>query len=165
MKRCSYCGTEYPDDATECAIDKTPLGEVPPEASVHPTLSFKIPISLAIVSYLFFFPAAMSFAVAIFMLVLLIISGGQAVSGPAILGCVVSGALGLFWLSLSRGLRRCSRGWRTCALVLIWLGFIYMSFSVARYFLTYKIPHHETATEFLLVYAFPLWCRCGSIES
>jgi hypothetical protein len=25
MKRCSYCGTEYPDDTAICAIDKTPL--------------------------------------------------------------------------------------------------------------------------------------------
>ena len=25
MKRCSYCGAEYPDDATECAVDKTPF--------------------------------------------------------------------------------------------------------------------------------------------
>jgi membrane protease YdiL (CAAX protease family) len=25
MKECSYCGAEYPDDATVCAIDQTPL--------------------------------------------------------------------------------------------------------------------------------------------
>jgi hypothetical protein len=25
MKKCSYCGEEYPDEATECAIDRTPL--------------------------------------------------------------------------------------------------------------------------------------------
>ena len=25
MKRCSYCGREYPDDATVCAVDETPL--------------------------------------------------------------------------------------------------------------------------------------------
>jgi hypothetical protein len=25
MKRCSYCGTEYPDGTAICAIDKTPL--------------------------------------------------------------------------------------------------------------------------------------------
>ena len=26
MKRCSYCGAEYPDSALECAVDKTSLG-------------------------------------------------------------------------------------------------------------------------------------------
>jgi hypothetical protein len=25
MKQCSYCGAEYPDDATICAIDENPL--------------------------------------------------------------------------------------------------------------------------------------------
>jgi len=25
MKKCPYCSAEYPDDATECAIDRTPL--------------------------------------------------------------------------------------------------------------------------------------------
>ena len=25
MKKCSYCGAEYPDDAVMCAIDQTPL--------------------------------------------------------------------------------------------------------------------------------------------
>jgi predicted amidophosphoribosyltransferase len=34
MKKCSYCGAEYPDDATVCAVDQTPfdgahLEEVP----------------------------------------------------------------------------------------------------------------------------------------
>jgi hypothetical protein len=28
MKRCSYCGTEYPDDAAVCTIDNTPLEEI-----------------------------------------------------------------------------------------------------------------------------------------
>ena len=25
MKKCPYCGAEYPDEATECATDRTPL--------------------------------------------------------------------------------------------------------------------------------------------
>jgi hypothetical protein len=25
MKKCSYCGAEYPDDATVCAVDQTSL--------------------------------------------------------------------------------------------------------------------------------------------
>jgi hypothetical protein len=35
MKKCSYCGAEYPDDAVTCAIDQTPLEHLsaptPPE--------------------------------------------------------------------------------------------------------------------------------------
>jgi hypothetical protein len=30
MKKCSYCGKEYPDDATICAVDQQPLQEVCP---------------------------------------------------------------------------------------------------------------------------------------
>ena len=36
MKKCSYCGAEYPDDAAVCLIDQTPLeipGEPPPPPS------------------------------------------------------------------------------------------------------------------------------------
>src|SRR5215469_8581659 len=38
MKKCSYCGAEYPDDATECLIDKTPFEEDAPSptATVQP---------------------------------------------------------------------------------------------------------------------------------
>jgi hypothetical protein len=42
MKRCAYCGQEYPDDASECVIDKQPLSGVesstlpaPPPANRH----------------------------------------------------------------------------------------------------------------------------------
>src|ERR1700678_2698062 len=28
MKQCSYCGAEYPDDATVCAIDENPLVDI-----------------------------------------------------------------------------------------------------------------------------------------
>jgi Domain of unknown function (DUF4034) len=30
MKKCSYCGAEYPDDAVMCAVDQTPLDNPPP---------------------------------------------------------------------------------------------------------------------------------------
>ena len=30
MKKCSYCGKEYPDDATICIVDQQPLQEVHP---------------------------------------------------------------------------------------------------------------------------------------
>jgi hypothetical protein len=32
MKRCPYCGKEYPDEASECAIDGQPLAPFPPDA-------------------------------------------------------------------------------------------------------------------------------------
>ena len=35
MKKCSYCGAEYPDDAVACAIDQTPF-EVPSAPSPPP---------------------------------------------------------------------------------------------------------------------------------
>jgi hypothetical protein len=35
MKKCSYCGAEYPDDAVMCAIDNTPF-ERPSEPSPPP---------------------------------------------------------------------------------------------------------------------------------
>jgi hypothetical protein len=33
MKTCSYCGTQYPDDAAECPIDHTPAAVAPVEAA------------------------------------------------------------------------------------------------------------------------------------
>ena len=30
MKKCSYCGAEYPDDAVVCAVDQTPFTAEPP---------------------------------------------------------------------------------------------------------------------------------------
>jgi hypothetical protein len=161
MKKCPYCGAEYPDDATACAIDQTPFGEVPSEASPRlklPTFAifseYKIPVSLSIVSYLFFFPGAMCFAFIALAILLLFLPGGSFASGIMFLPCLIGGAYGFFCLCLSRGLRRCSRGWRTCALVIIWWGFIVMAFGIGRYLLTHKTPSHETTIEFLAGYAF-----------
>ena len=160
MKKCSYCGAEYPDDATKCVIDETPLDEIQPEP-VHfkrPTFAIfsehQIPVSLSIVSYIFFFPGAMGFALVVFILAVLVISGGEAIGGWAVLGCIFGLAFGIFGLLLSRGLRSCSRGWRTCALVLIWWGFIVMVFDIVRYLMTQKTPNHESATLFWLEFAF-----------
>jgi len=36
MKKCTYCGKEYPDEATECAVDQLPLKRVgAPDASQY----------------------------------------------------------------------------------------------------------------------------------
>jgi len=34
MKKCSYCGAEYPEDAVRCAVDQRPLGRAGEEAAV-----------------------------------------------------------------------------------------------------------------------------------
>jgi hypothetical protein len=159
MKKCSYCGAEYPDDAVRCAIDQTPFEEVSPEAARVrlPTFAIfsehKIPVSLAVLSYVFFLPAAGCFAFIGFMILMLVISGGFPVSGEVVSKCIIGLFIGIFFLCLSRGLRRCSRGWRRCVLVFVWCGFISTTFIIGKYLLTHKLPAHETATEFWLVCA------------
>lgn len=41
MKKCPYCGAEYPDEATVCAIDTQALLEHPPKAKVEPAPAAK----------------------------------------------------------------------------------------------------------------------------
>ncbi len=65
MKKCSYCGAEYPDDATVCATDQTPLDSPSPEA-----LSAKEPHSLlGIASF------CISLAVGLLMLMAVVAAG------------------------------------------------------------------------------------------
>jgi len=42
MKKCSYCGKDYPDDATICAVDQHPLVPVGPSAAHVETKSIGI---------------------------------------------------------------------------------------------------------------------------
>lgn len=211
MKRCPYCGKEYPDDATVCAIDQTPFEEIPAEtvSQKFPTFAVfsesKIPASLTIVSYLFFFPTALIFGwigfifcvgsigesggillpclisgvvgilivlcLLIFPVIMLVIYGVFAVllviysvgtgwNNEIILPILIGGAFGIVSLFLSRGLRKCSRGWRTCALVLIWWGFIGLTFSIGRSLLTYiQTYDHGHKTADALTVRF--WIVCG----
>jgi len=130
MKRCSYCGTEYPDGATVCALDQTPFEE-PRSVEAAPvarTIRRKIPLSLSIVScYLI--------ASGIFQIGLSIMIGLYLANIP-----ILNVVYGVLILAISRGLRRCSRGWRICALVVIWIGFIGLAWSayglLLRYFFT-----------------------------
>ena len=41
MKQCSYCGKEYPDDASVCSTDAEPLREVVPKSPIKPKLPKK----------------------------------------------------------------------------------------------------------------------------
>jgi hypothetical protein len=48
MKKCSYCGAEYPDDAVMCAVDETPFdlsGGPPPSPENGPAQYDLAPLS------------------------------------------------------------------------------------------------------------------------
>ncbi len=108
MKKCPYCGTEYPDDTPECPIDRTPFEEISPEPiSEAPSRKFpvfavysenKVPVSLVVVSYLFFFPSAMCFAYITFVLILS--SFGGFLSIFTTLTCIIAAPGGVFFLLL-----------------------------------------------------------------
>jgi len=109
MKRCSYCGTEYPDEAMVCALDQTPFEELrvveaPPVSS---KIRRKIPMLLSIVSCYFF-------ASGIFQIGWCLMLGRYIGNVPPL--NIVYGILIIF---VSRGLRRCSRRWYIFALVVV----------------------------------------------
>lgn len=172
MKRCPYCGAEYPDSATECAIDRTPF-----EKPERRPFSLKLPdfgivseqkilVSLSIVSYCFFIQGAGLIALCIFFPILFTFPAGDGnlflsltfealfvlvlllmllifpkiilvLSGAAIACYLFTHPLSptdTIWflagfgytvaaIFLSRGLRRCSPGWRTFALLSLWFDF------------------------------------------
>jgi hypothetical protein len=56
MKKCSYCGAEYPDDAVVCPIDQTPFaspieGNWSCAKSLKPVLRYGVPIFIVVFSY------------------------------------------------------------------------------------------------------------------
>lgn len=85
----------------------------------------EIPAGLSIIAYLYF--AAGVWLVAenafLFYLVIHSNSGGFDPTQPVNIWLACTTALGLLFIGLSLGLRRGSRGWRNCALILIWIGF------------------------------------------
>jgi hypothetical protein len=108
----------------------------------------KIPTILKVVSYSFFLPAIPSCFHLVF-LGWLIFVGGFPSEGSKYLLIALSFLLAqiIFWFLLSRGLRRCSRGWRMCALVVIWLSFGLIGIDIIRLISVKKFPHGETFWE------------------
>jgi hypothetical protein len=47
MKQCTYCGKEYPDEASVCAIDGEPLRDVTPQLPIPPALPTVTPQNIA----------------------------------------------------------------------------------------------------------------------
>jgi len=160
MKKRPYCGAEYPDDTPACPIDQTPLGEAPSETisealprkfPIFAVVSEKkVPVSLVIISYLFLIPGAMYLSVIIFIIILSFFGGFP--GGFTTWLCIFAAPIAVFFFLLSRGLRRCSPGWRICALVLTWWGFLVIAFKVG-YFLTHGATDGESTLEFLVTYA------------
>jgi hypothetical protein len=166
MKRCPYCGAENPDNATVCVVDQTPLEQARPDAISVGVPRFavwsehEIPVSLAILSYVFFVPAGICFAAIGFISLMFLFTGGFP-PGQIMLMCLGFGVFGMFWLLLSRGIRRCSRGWRTCALVITWWQFASLAYCLVQCFFTQRIPDQQKPAEFFtgiaLSFAFQLW--------
>src|SRR5690242_17591793 len=50
MKKCPYCGTEYPDESTQCPVDHTTLAGATPAQSMPPPLPVSGPLGLAVAS-------------------------------------------------------------------------------------------------------------------
>jgi len=139
MKKCPYCGSDYPDDLLVCPVDQTPFDKdykpiVQTESKRRPVRN-EIPTGLSAVSYLFFTAG-----------VLILVWNGflMYLGAPIQLGILI-GILAIF---ISQGLRRCSRGWRICALLVIWSGFIGLAWKaydlLSRYFLA---PAHKPFNE------------------
>ncbi len=109
----------------------------------------KIPVSLLIASSLFLLNA-LSSILNVCLIGRLIFEVGFPQSGGMyiLIALSFSCACILFWFLLSRGLRHCSRGWRLCTLILIWLSLIGGVVQIIQSFITHKLPHHETPLEF-----------------
>jgi hypothetical protein len=111
MKRCSYCGAEYPDEATVCILDQTPFEEsrdveAPPVAS---KVRRKIPKLLSIVSCYFL-------ASGIFQIGWCLMLGRYIGNIP-----LLNIAYGILIIFVSRGLRQSSRRWYICAIIVVGL--------------------------------------------
>jgi len=84
----------------------------------------EIPRALSIVSYLYFLNGVWILALGGFFMYAEISASSFDLTDTSSILVASMMVLGLFLIGVSRGLRRCSRGWRTCALVLTWIGLL-----------------------------------------
>lgn len=108
-----------------------------------PAVRRKIPVSLSVVSYIFFTIGLLA-----------ILRGlGYAINGRASL--LVSLIVGVFYLFISGGLRRCARLWHVCALIVIACSLVSMVYGLVNYL---RFPtYYDTSTfayRYLLLLAF-----------
>jgi len=115
----------------------------PTAKSVTPVLRRKIPISLSVVSYIFF---TIGLIAVIRGFAALVTAKTDLPLAPLIMLI-----LGILYLFLSRGLRRCSRGWYICALVVASCRLLYTIYQVVHYVLS-----HAADTTGTLLYSFLL---------
>ena len=133
MKKCSHCGAQYEDDVVACPIDHTSLIE--PLIDGH-----KIPSSLSVVSFLYFllgFKCVLWLLGGIYVLMKLWASGAS-IKIPTLLFCLWQPFVIGFWICA--GLRRFSRGWRVCALVVSWWMLITLGLALAHLIMGSWLP-------------------------
>ena len=117
----------------------------------------KVPISLSVVSYIFFTIGLLG---AIGGFTTLAVAQTDLPLSP-----LMSLLLGILYLFLSRGLRRCSRGWHICALIVGSFGLILTVFRAVRYFLSLAVHSTDTLPYgFLLALIFTLSVQVWIIQ-
>ena len=153
MKKCSYCGAEYSDKFAACPVDQTPFDVGRVEAS--PVIERKLPFSLLVLSYLFFIPGVMAFFYFV-EIIAAILFMRRPLDGSIIGWLVTELVFGSFFIALSRGLRRCSRFWRTCAFVVISVCFISWIYGFVTEYLNFHNRHQMMPAMFLFGYGCTL---------
>ena len=114
----------------------------------HETTKKKIPTGLSAVSNIFFASGVMLFARNVLLVGLLVYSSGFDGTDIVTMWLITGMAFGLLFVGVSSGLRRCSRGWRTCALTLIWIGIIaIVSESFRLVAAQFQVAAHKLTTE------------------
>jgi len=84
----------------------------------------KIPPALSVVSYLYFLIGIGNLAFGGYLIYLVVTTKGLDLTDPGTILVTSYIIIGLLLIGVSRGLRRCSRGWRICALIFIWIGIL-----------------------------------------